>query len=108
MLEIILLIVVCFFSGFGAAEFFKWIYCHDNKCKKNILTVIPLKNDEQEAEKIIRCCIYGGVCDNIFLVDYNSNDKTAEIANRLQNQYDGITTYNVKQFTNFIKGYYND
>ena len=108
MFNVILLGIVCFFCAFGVVEFFKLIFYCDGKCKENVLTVVPLKNSECNVESIIRCCIYGGGCDNIIVVDYNSCDNTENIAKTLQQQYTGITTYSKDEFIEFMKDYYND
>lgn len=87
------------FALYGFFHFTFSVFRTYYQCKissKGIYMFIAVKNQENKIEGFIRSIlfrlIYGEEehIDNIFVVDLNSTDKTADILNILSNDYDEI------------------
>lgn len=105
MTNFVLNTVLWTFSIYGILHFiFSLIrtYCHCKISSKGIYLFIAVKNQENKIEGFLRSILfrflYGNEEDisNIFVVDLNSNDRTADILNMLSHDYRCINFTDIK------------
>ncbi len=105
MLNFILNTLFWTFSIYGFFHFaFSIIrtYFHFNISNKGIYLFIAVKNQESKIEGFLRSLLFRYLygeeedIDNIFVIDLNSTDKTADILDMLSQDYDCIQSTDVK------------
>lgn len=109
MLKGAVLTVLCIFSSYGFVKFFislrgmfKKLF-EEEKAKRH--TVIFLKDNQKEAEVIIRETVLGRnpFCGDIIAVDRGSADETAEILKRLAREYEILRVMSFEEYLDYIK-----
>ena len=103
MFNILFFVVACFFAAFGVIQFFEILLTDKASVKNKIVSVIPLHNNEEEAEGLIRNAFINH--DKIIAVDYGSFDNTVEILMSLRAEFPGLMILTQEEFIEYLKDY---
>lgn len=103
MFNILFFVAACFFAAFGVVQFFDILIADGKKAKSKIMSVIPLHNNEEDAEGIIRNAFLNH--DRIIAVDYGSYDNTMGVLNGLKDEFPGLTVLTQDEFIEYLKDY---
>ncbi len=101
MFNILFFVMACFFAAFGVVQFFDILIKDKAKANSKIMSVIPLHNNEEEAEGLIRSAFLNH--DKIIAVDYGSFDNTVEILNSLKDEFPGLYVLTQEEFIEYLK-----
>ena len=96
MFEIILTLILCFFSAVGIEHITEKVLGSFHKKTDYIVTphiVFPVKNQEESIEAFVRSLIwkYRGLCREdmpLYIIDLGCEDETPFIIKKLQKEYD--------------------
>lgn len=103
MFNILFFVIACFFAAFGVVQFFEILISDRENLKSKIVSVIPLHNNEEEAEGLIRNAFINH--DKIIAVDYGSFDNTLEILMNLTKEFPGLMVLTQEEFIDYLKDY---
>ena len=105
MINFLLNVILWTLAIYGLMEIIKTLihtYYHPKISSNGIYLFIAVKNQENKIEGFLRSILFKLIyekdanIDNIFVVDLNSTDKTAEILDLLANDYDCIKFTDLK------------
>lgn len=105
MFNILLVGIVCFFCAFGAVQFCELLFGADKKTRSRIISVIPLYNNENDVECIVRNAFVNH--KKIMAVDYGSYDDTLKILHNLKLEFPGLEVVTQEEFIEYLKEYNN-
>lgn len=109
MLTAVLMTVFCIFAVYGAVRFVFFLYGYffsiNNKSSIKRHTVIFLKNNENEAETLIRTMAFerNPVWGELVAVLRGSSDETIKILRRLEKEYEFLHVMDMEEYISFIE-----
>lgn len=103
----ILMIILSFFAAYGIMQMIATtvFYLRTAKDKKPVCLhqVLGVKNAEDSVEGILRCMLLNDHPEEVIVVDFYSEDETAEILRRLHATYPFLRVMYPEEYAEYIR-----